>query len=294
MDLALDLTDYLLIESDQYQLVDFGDGKKLERFSGVHVLRDCPAAEGIWPHQPASFDARPILSYCRDGKKWKGTNLVTDGWSVRHGKVELGLKPTPFGHLGAFCEQATNWSWLDSLGSQLQDTKAINLFAYTGGTTLKLASLGASVVHVDSAKNIVGWARENAERSRLTNCPVRWIVDDAMTFVRREIKRGNKYDIIVADPPAFGHGGRRASWKIERDLEVLIQRLAEISSDKPQLILISWHSHGVDAVKLFHWIDKSFGLNASIQDVTGDMDLISRDGRRLNCGHYFRWHVSES
>ena len=280
-----------MIESDQYQLVDFGDGKKLERFSGVDVLRDCPAATGIRPQNPALFGGRPFLTYCRDGKKWNGVELVTSEWSIRHGKVQLGLKPTPFGHVGAFCEQAMNWSWLDSMGPLLRDARAINLFAYTGGTTLKLASLGASVVHVDSAKNIVGWARENAERSRLAKRPIRWIVDDAMTFVGREIKRGNKYDVIVADPPAFGHGGKRASWKIERDLKTLIQRLSEICSDDPKVILISWHSQGVDAMQLFLWTIESFGLKTTFQDACGNMDLFSPDGRKLNCGHYFRWHA---
>ena len=283
-----------MFKPDQYQLVDFGYGKKLERFAGIDVLRPCPAAEGIRPLDPAAFNAETCLSYCREQKEWHCNDQARADWSICHGDVSFGIKPTPFGHLGVFCEQAVNWTWLDSIGSDLAGARAINLFAYTGGTTLKLASLGASVVHVDAAKTVVNWGKDNAVRSGLSDRPIRWIVDDAMTFVQREIKRGNKYDIIVADPPAFGHGGKRASWKIDRDLENLIRGLAEITAVNPKAILMTWHSMGINAAQLCGAIEDGFGLTIGAARNIGRMDLVSIDGRKLNCGYFYRWHRDSS
>lgn len=283
----------MMFDHDEYQLVDFGLGKKLERFSGVHVLRECPAANGFQPQAADRFRSGQILSFNRDKRRWTNLALVPkNDWSVRHGSVVLGLRPTPFGHLGVFSEQAANWSWLDSIGSSIAGRRAINLFAYTGGTTLKLASLGASVVHVDSSKSVVTWARENSRLSGLADRPIRWIIDDAMTFVGREIKRGNKYDIIVADPPAFGHGAKRASWKLGRDLPRLVKGLTEICDARPTAVLFSWHSAGVDARQLGEWLQRAFRLAAAGSTETGALDLLTPDGRKLNCGHFFRWHSS--
>lgn len=277
---------------DQYQLIDFGYRKKLERFSGVEVLRDCPAAAGR-PKNPKLYRSDDLMAFDRESNQWTAAAQIPEPWHINHGTVRLGLKPTPFGHVGAFCEQAANWHWLDGLSDLVHGRKAINLFAYTGGTSLKLASLGASVVHVDSAKNVVNWARENASNSGLAEKPIRWIVDDALTFVRREAKRGNKYDIIVADPPAFGHGGKKASWKLQRDLPTLIELLQEISMSYPTIILFTWHSQGVQEREFCQLVQDAFELNNDgIQD-SGPLDLESLDGRKLNCGHFFRWHAPQ-
>lgn len=274
---------------DQYQLIDFGYRKKLERFSGVDVLRDCPAAAGR-PHDPALYQSDGLMTFDRQGNRWTCAEQRPIPWQIKHGSMQLGLKPTPFGHVGAFCEQASNWGWLDGLSSIISGCKAINLFAYTGGTTLKLASHGANVVHVDSAKNVVNWARDNAAASGLQEKPIRWIVDDALTFVRREAKRGSKYDIIVADPPAFGHGGKKAGWKLQRDLPELLELLNKISVTSPTAILFTWHSQGVGERELHELVRSKFGLSGAGMQESGPLDLEARDGRKLNCGYFFRWH----
>ena len=283
-----------MFEPNQYRLIDFGNGRKLESFNGIDVLRSCPAAEGVRPAQP-SLMANCELEYCQKKRAWTPAGRYPADWSIRHGDLVLGLKPTPFGHLGVFAEQADNWTWLDSIASRTKGTAAfngataINLFAYTGGSTLKLASLGARVVHVDSAKTVVNWARNNAELSGLSKRPVRWIVDDAMTFLQREVRRGNRYDVIVADPPAFGHGGKKASWKIDRDLPRLISLLAEVCQKQPLAVLITWHSQGISASDVGDLMAAEFGNRLARESRSLTLDLVTGDGRKLNCGNVVRW-----
>ncbi len=177
--------------------------------------------------------------------KWDGS--PPELWQIGHRQKIFNLKPTPAGQVGIFPEQALNWSWIESQPQELSGLSALNLFGYTGGTTLSLASRGASVVHVDSARNVVRWARQNAADSKMEHLPIRWIVEDAVKFVKRESVRGSKYDILVADPPSYGTGPKRERWKFEEDFETLLALLAEVSSRKLRMALISCHTTGFGA-----------------------------------------------
>ena len=274
-----------MFHPDQYELVDFGHGMKWEKFQGVDVVRPCPAAIGAeamleMPSTASSYDKRH--------SKWLNAESIPDNWQITHHRASFNLKPTPFGHLGAFCEQAFNWDWIENLPFDLQGLKAINLFAYTGGTTLAMASKGAHVVHVDSARNVVNWARRNADSSGLAEAPIRWLVEDALKFVSREAKRGNKYDLIVADPPAIGHAGKRMTWKFERDIETLLGLLNEIAADTLKGLLLTSHTVGYDGADLHRMAKSAFGSSYPNETEKGRLDLHSRSGRKLNCGYYCR------
>lgn len=275
-----------LFAPEQYELLDFGGGRKLERIAGIEVLRDCPAASGAPIGKMHRLAEGQIVFEKNRG--WKLSAPLPDDWQLRHREMTFNLRPTPFGHLGVFCEQVVNWDWLMKLEADRSGFKALNLFAYTGGSTLAVASCGASVVHVDAAKNVVGWARSNAASSGLADAPVRWIVDDAMKFVQREIKRGNRYDIIIADPPSIGHAGNKMTWKFDRDFASLLASLNQITSEDFLALLISCHTEGFGQRQLKQTIAKHFDLVGGKAE-TDSMDLVSTDGRRLNCGHYFRW-----
>ncbi|MCH2183114.1 MAG: class I SAM-dependent methyltransferase [Mariniblastus sp.] len=277
-----------MFASKQYELVDFGDGEKLERFAGVLVRRDCPAA-----NQPK---ARPMewdpcaLSFSRQSNNgWGNLEQVPDRWTIElTSGINLELSPTPFGHLGLFAEQSVNWQWIDQRRDQLNGLRVINLFAYTGATTLALAAAGASVTHVDSAHKVVRWARKNAELSGLEQAPIRWIVDDALTFIRREIKRGRPYDMVVADPPAFGHGLKRQAWKLERDMGELLKGLSTLTGGKMKMGLLTGHSLGYGARDLASDMARGFQIPRSTLH-TGQMNLKTRAGRALESGFYVRF-----
>ena len=232
-------------DARQYELLDFGQGRKLERFGRMIVDRPCPAAEcrfsqpDIWKRTQLRFDNRQWHELT------KQTSSTESNWTVDYRKLVLRLKPTPFGHVGLFPEQAENWSWLSRLIANWNKStrpKALNLFAYTGGATLALADAGAEVVHCDASEPAVRWARSNASLSRLENTSIRWIVDDARDFVRRELKRNRQYDLIVMDPPTFGHGSRGMRWEIQNDLPQLLAQCVQLLADSPAYLLITGHS----------------------------------------------------
>ena len=278
-----------MFSEEQYRLIDFGDGKKLELFAGTKIVRSCPAAEDVSPTTDEIHDQELLCHVKRNGQ-WRFANRVDEHWKLNYGSIKFGLKLTPFGHLGVFPEQACNWDWIQSLPFELSGLKALNLFAYTGGTSMALAQKGAEVTHVDSAKNIVRWASNNARLSGLCEATIRWIVEDALKFVAREIRRGNRYDIVVADPPAIGHAGQKMTWKIDRDLEELIRMLSELSSDSAKVVLLSCHSQGVNPRDLHDNVIRHFKLDSKANLELGKMDLTSADGRKLNCGQFLRWH----
>ncbi len=277
-----------MFATNQYELVDFGDGEKLERFAGVLVRRDCPAAHRSKAN-PKLWKSH-VLSFSRQSKQgWDNLDQVPSPWTVQlNSGVSMGLSPTPFGHLGLFAEQSVNWEWIGQHRDQLRGLRAINLFAYTGATTLALAAAGASVTHVDSARKVVGWARQNAQLSGLEHAPIRWIVDDALTFIRREIKRGRQYDVVVADPPAFGHGLKRQAWKLERDIGELLKNLANLCGGSIKMGLLTAHSLGYDEPDLAADVARAFQLSPSALD-TGQMNLKTEEGRELESGFYVRF-----
>lgn len=276
-----------MFERDQYQLLDFGKGEKLEKFGGSAVRRATPSvAESRGKSKDVCWESKLQFRKTNRTGEWEGD--VPDSWQIRHGKKTFNLKPTPAGQLGIFPEQATNWSWIESQPQRLSGLTAINLFGYTGGTTLSLASQGASVVHVDSARNVVGWARQNATDSQMGDMPIRWIVEDALKFVRRESARGSKYDILVADPPSYGMGPKKERWKFQEDFEELLGLLAEIASEQMKILIISCHTTGFGVKQLRQSIFDHFRLNESNTE-SFPLRLESAVGDHLGCGSCLRF-----
>ncbi|HQU46000.1 MAG TPA: class I SAM-dependent methyltransferase [Pirellulales bacterium] len=234
---------------NEYQLLDFGEGRKLERFGAVVLDRPAPAATG--PIQDSERWAAATARYERTtGNRgaWRAVVAASQlpvGWSVRHGGTVLELKLTPFGHLGVFPEQAANWDWIaERVAAAGRGIRVLNLFAYTGASTLAAAGAGAEVVHVDAARNILAWARRNAELSGLGGAPVRWICEDAVTFVRRELKRGNPYHAVILDPPSYGHGAKGDVWKLAEHLPSLLADCARLTASNRSFVLLSCHTPG--------------------------------------------------
>ncbi|HVX10010.1 MAG TPA: class I SAM-dependent methyltransferase [Pirellulales bacterium] len=272
----------------EYQLVDFGRGRKLERFGPYLTDRPSPAAEGIAPAESEPW-LRAMARFERTGADrgiwhWRDDQapVTANPWTIRHGSVVLDLKTTPVGHLGVFPEQASNWDWLaEQIAIAGGRPKLLNLFAYTGAATLAAAAAGAEVVHVDAARNTVAWARRNAELSALADAPIRWIVDDAATFVRRELKRGNRYDAVVLDPPSFGHGAGKKLWKLADDLTGLVTDCARLLHADRQLLLLTCHTPGFGPRELQELLIRATGRN----DVEcGPLQLITPAGRALESG----------
>lgn len=275
---------------NSYELLDFGGLEKLERFSDRVVRRPCLYASNakrhpsIWENADFSFEERV--------GEWRGHSKLTEDWYVELENLVFELKQTPVGHLGVFPEQYRNWKWLTkkfSIGSE-EGLKAINLFAYTGGTTMALAREGIDVTHVDGAANTVKWARRNAARSGLENARIRWIVEDVMRFLRREIKRGNTYDILIADPPSFGRGPKKEQWRISRDLPEMLDCIGQLMPN-PKGVIISCHSEGYGRQRLSEMLADQF---EGPKHNSGDFEKLKltipcEDGRQLEAGECVRW-----
>ncbi len=281
--------------SRDYQLLDFGHGRRLERFGSVVLDRPCPSAEACtpaspqrWPEADARFEGRN-----EEKGQWTDRRELPPRWNVAFGQLRLELKRTDFGHLGVFPEQADNWHWLaDCLPppspAVAAPKKILNLFAYTGGSTLAAALAGVEVVHVDAARNVVAWARRNAEISGLADAPIRWIGEDALKFVKRELKRGNRYDGVILDPPSYGHGPRGEVWRLSKHLPRLLGMCAELTGDCPQLLLLTCHTSGYNAKVLQEMIEEHFGSLPGRME-TGQLSLRSVDGRQLPSGVFVRY-----
>ena len=274
-----------MFAADQYELIDFGDGTKIERFGDRFVARETPSVElfdlanAIDSFEvDASFDDR-------DGDlAWHGD--LEQPWQIAHNNIRFSLRQTPSGQVGLFPEQADNWDWIGQHAEKISQKRALNLFAYTGGTSMALAAAGASVTHVDSASSVVKWASENARLSSLES--IRWIVDDAVKFVRREIKRGTTYDILVADPPSFGRGHKKGTWKIERDLDELLELASQLCPN-PLMGIISCHTPSFDARDLAYSIREHFGFAGDVEQLT--LALRTSDQRILDSGQCARFVV---
>jgi 23S rRNA (cytosine1962-C5)-methyltransferase len=250
--------------SADYELLDSGEGEKLERFGAIRLSRPDPQA--LWTRRlPQAEWNKADAYFTRDaaGAEWSFRNdaakkAASAGWPISFGGLTMIVKPTAFKHTGLFPEQAVNWDWMRGViekaakagtrsGAQ-SDIEVLNLFGYTGGASLACAQAGAKVVHIDSSKAAVSWARDNAEASGLADKPIRWIIEDARIFVEREIKRGRTYDAILMDPPAFGHGANNELWKIEEHLLPLIEDCKKLLKPQPLFFLINGYSAGYSAI----------------------------------------------
>lgn len=309
-----------MFQSDSYQLLAYGNGKKLERFGGLCVERPCPAAPDPattdsyddWGDsddddpscEAASSHAATLRFEGRTGDgRWSGDLGRAKNWSCHFDlladtnnsrKIEFELSATPTGQVGLFPEQAVNWNWIAQrcLARREQGgppPQVLNLFAYTGGSTLAAAAMGAEVTHVDAAKSVVTWARRNAAKSGLDSAPIRWIVEDAAKYAAREVKRGKKYDGIILDPPSYGHGPKGEEWKLSRDLIELLADCKSLLSDSPLLFLLSCHTPGFGEPELNAALSTCLFGSCGAGVKTRRLDLTTPDGAKLFAGHAAYW-----
>jgi 23S rRNA (cytosine1962-C5)-methyltransferase len=331
---------------NQYELIDFGAGRKLERFGAYLIDRPCPAAEGLpraqsngWRRAAARFSGRQGQT-----SQWRSDAAMPKRWTIAHRNLSFELCPTRVGQLGIFPEQATCWDWIAAQlargeqdredpdladrqtargqnptrhGTALQGArrgcnrtsetlpldreerthdpvvsqplKVLNLFAYTGGSSLAAAAAGAQVVHIDAAKSSVSRARVNAGLSHLTAAPIRWIVEDALRFTTRELRRGNRYDAVILDPPSYGHGPQGQPWKLAEHLPALLRQCGELTAGRLAFVLLTCHTPGFGPDALADHLARAAlcGPNSPLD--TGPLELTTADGRTLPSGQFARW-----
>ena len=273
-------------QTDDYELLDSGDGRKLERFGQVTLARPC--SQAMWrPQLPESAWSRASASFDReDGNRWHGRSRLPESWSITAAGIRFRLSGTDFGHLGIFPEQRAQWEWVRRMvgepgtgNGERRRMSVLNLFAYSGGSTIAAAQGGAEVCHLDAAKGMVQWARENAALNGLSAHPIRWIVDDAHKFLRREVRRERRYDAVILDPPTFGRGANGETYKIERDLKETFGLVKDVLSDDPLFVLFSSHTPGLSCRAAENILACEFPA-AKIE--TGEM-LLEGDGGVLAC-----------
>ena len=263
--------------SDGYELIDAGDGRRLERFGDRVVDRPAPTATGPRQAPSARWDAADLRF--DPGAGWRGD--VRGSWQIEIDGIRLELRAGSGGQVGVFPEHATFWPWLRDALDGRPSASVLNLFASTGATTLACAAAGGAVTHLDASRAAVTWARRNAELTRLADRPVRWIVDDALGFTRREARRGRRFDGVVLDPPTYGHGPRGGTWSIERDLGELLDAVRDVSTDDA-FILLTVHATGTRPVDLDAALRDVFGPRQDI--VAESIELAATSGAVLPLG----------
>ena len=275
-----------------YEVLDTSDGEKLERWGKYYLVRPDPQVIWFTPKEDRrwrDFDARYARSNSGGGQ-WS-RNRLPERWQIRYRELTFNVKPMNFKHTGVFPEQAANWDFIDAqIRSAGRRINVLNLFAYTGGATLAAAAAGASVCHVDAAKGMVAWAKENAASSGLSEAPIRWIVDDCAKFVEREIKRGRRYDAVIMDPPSYGRGPSGEIWKLEKDLYPFVKMVAGVLSDEPLFFIINSYTTGlapsVLTCLLKTVIEPRFGGHTE----SDELGLpVTDSGLVLPCGATGRW-----
>jgi 23S rRNA (cytosine1962-C5)-methyltransferase len=276
-----------------YALLDSGDGRKLERYGPWTVSR--PEAQCLWspglpPEAWAGADAVFEPADEEDAGRWRIVSSIPPSWPMTWGEVAFHARLTAFRHLAVFPEQAANWAWLsERVRNSRSDLKILNLFGYTGVSSLVSASAGASVTHVDASKKAVGWARENATLSGLAEAPIRWICDDARKYVQRELRRGARYDGIILDPPKYGRGPEGEVWRLYDDLADLIAGCAGLLSDDASFLLMNAYSERISGLALASLMGDALGGRDGVID-WGELALIEASGRRgAGLSFFARW-----
>ena len=293
---------WLADQWNDYEVIDCSKGENLERWGDYLLVR--PDPQVIWDTPKKENGWRKMNGHyhrsSKGGGEWEFFQLPKE-WTIQYSlpinkKLTFHLKPFSFKHTGLFPEQAANWNWFSQLiadaVSKGRQVKVLNLFAYTGGATLAAAAAGASVTHVDASKGMVTWAKENAISSGLKDAPIRWLVDDCVKFVEREIRRGNHYDAIIMDPPSYGRGPKGEIWKIEESVYPLIQLCSQILTDNPLFFLINSYTTGLQPAVLSYMISTVLGTaNGTV--TASEIGLpVSSNGLVLPCGASGRYEAT--
>jgi 23S rRNA (cytosine1962-C5)-methyltransferase len=284
---------YIAADWTDYEILDTGNGEKLERWG--HVVLRRPDPQVIWPiEREDELWTRVAGHYHRSssgGGHWEMKVQLPERWTIRYGDLAFYIRPTNFKHTGLFPEQAVNWRWaMDKIRAAGRPIRVLNLFAYTGAASVACASAGAEVCHVDAAKGMVQWAKENLALSGLADRPVRFITDDVFKFVQREQRRGHRYDAIIMDPPSYGRGPNGEMWKLERDLYRFLVSCMDVLSDRPLFFLINSYTAGLSPIVLHNLLTMTLGRRYGGRISTGEIGLpVTRTGLILPAGILGRW-----
>ncbi|MGN0588624.1 MAG: class I SAM-dependent methyltransferase [Ruminiclostridium sp.] len=272
-----------------YCLIDASKGERLERWGDITLIR--PDPQIIWENPSLSPEWNNVhAKYNRSssgGGSWDYKKKFSESWTIKYKNLTFMVKPTGFKHTGLFPEQAVNWDYCDKLiRSAGREINVLNLFAYTGGATLACANAGAKVCHLDAVKGMVDWGKENARLSGMSDKPIRWIVDDAMKFLGREIRRGNKYDGIILDPPSYGRGTNGEMWKLEDCIYELMERCTAVLSDKPLFILLNSYTTGLSPSVMAYLLYMTVGQKYKIKVEAEEIALpVKNTGLAIPCGN---------
>lgn len=279
-------------EWKDYEILDMANGEKLERWGNIYLIR--PDPQIIWknksyPNKWGQANARYNRSNTGGGA-WEYKKRLPESWQIKYKNLTFNIKPMGFKHTGLFPEQAVNWDWMiKKIKDSKREINVLNLFAYTGGATVACLSAGASVCHVDSSKGMTTWAKENVESSGLRDRPVRFIIDDVVKFVQREIRRGRKYDAIIMDPPSYGRGKNGEVWQFENNIADLVELCTKVLSDDPLFFLINSYTTGISAKVLENILYLNM-KNVKGTISSGEIGLPMKDSKLvLPCGIYGRW-----
>lgn len=280
----------LVDDFKEYEIIDMANGQKLERWGNYTLVR--PDPQIIWNETSTNLWSNANAIYDRSntgGGKWTIKKSLPDSWTINYQDLKFNLKLMGFKHTGLFPEQAYNWNIIrEKIKEANHPVKVLNLFAYTGAASIAALSVGAEVVHVDSSRGMVDWAKENVKVNNLEDKPIRFLVDDVRKFVKREIRRGNKYDIIIMDPPSFGRGSKNEVWSIESDLAELIKDTSKLLSDTPLLFIINSYTTGLSKTVL----ENLLYLNIKHDGIISSDELglpMNNSKLILPCGIYARW-----
>ena len=277
-----------------YEILDMANGEKLERWGNVTLVR--PDPQIIWKQKSFPNKWKEVNAvYNRSktgGGSWNYKKQMPKAWQIKYKNLTFNIKPMGFKHTGLFPEQAVNWDWMinkiENEKKHKKEIKVLNLFAYTGGATVACASAGASVCHVDSSKGMVSWAKENVISSKLADRKVRYIIDDVVKFVQREIRRGNKYDAIIMDPPSYGRGAKGEVWQFENNIYDLVELCMQVLSDDPLFFLINSYTTGISAKVLENMLRLEIKKKGTLS--SGEIGLPMKNSEIvLPCGIYARW-----
>ena len=285
-------------EWKDYELIDASLGYKLERWGNVVLLR--PDPQVIWDKGDLLEKYRDIINavYYRSNKgggHWENLKNVPSSWKINYKDLVFNIKQMGFKHTGLFPEQAVNWEFMiNKIKKANRKIKVLNLFAYTGGASVACLSAGAEVTHVDSSRGMVDWCRENVNSSGYGDASIRYLVDDVVKFVQREIRRGNKYDAIIMDPPSYGRGAKGEVWDIEKNLNYLVSICSEILTSNPLFFLINSYTTGLSATVLYNLLELNINKKYFGNISCGEVGLpITNDNLVLPCGIYGRWESNE-